>query len=89
MKLFFLYPKELPNHNNPWERWFDKAFGFVVRANDEEEARRIANSNGGDEVNKRKEDAFSNPWLHAEYTVCEELTNEGVKGVIIRDFHSA
>ena len=50
MKLFHLYPKENIEGENPWSPWYDKAFGFVVRAETEEEARKLANEEGGDEV---------------------------------------
>jgi len=50
MKLYFLYPVEnLPDNDNPWEPWFDKAFGFVVRAKNKDEARKFANEEAGDE----------------------------------------
>jgi hypothetical protein len=44
MKLWLLRPKEGRSH---WEPWYDKAFGFVVRANSETEARKLASGDAG------------------------------------------
>ena len=46
MKLWILRPIEGSPY---WEPWYDKAFGFVVRAKDEKEARMIAYRDQGDE----------------------------------------
>ena len=86
MKLWYLEPLELsPSQNiNPWKPWYDKAFGFVVRAETEIEARTLAAHDAGDEA-----DVDFNPWLDSNYSSCIELTNEGASGVILRDFMSA
>jgi hypothetical protein len=50
MKLFILRPVAgLPDNDNPWEPWYDKVFGFVVRAHDEPAARLLAQANAADE----------------------------------------
>jgi hypothetical protein len=89
MKLWLLEPVENLNKNdNPWARWHDKAFGFVVRAETEVNARKIAASEAGDEnnwVRKRK----INPWIHVEYSTCIELLPDGPEEMILCDFHSA
>jgi hypothetical protein len=87
MKLYLLRPKkglpELPEDrkSNPWEPWYDKAFGFVVRAENETIARTLASKENGEEP----ADAWTNP----ELSTCVELTTDGGEGIIIIDFHSA
>jgi hypothetical protein len=93
-KLWLLRPVEnLPDNDNPWDPWYDKVFGFVIRAETETEARNIAHTNAGDET----EEIFLNerisytpqPWKDAKYSTCIELLSEGPVEVIIRDFASA
>jgi hypothetical protein len=81
-KLWVLKPRD-GRLSDPWSPWYDNAFGFVVRAVDEESARKFANKNAGDE------NRHSKPWLDSELSTCEELTPEGNDGVILRDFASA
>ena len=75
MKLWLLKPYE------DWEPWFDKAFGFVIRAETEEAARAIASENAGDEG--------GTPWLLSSHTSCVELLPEGESGLVLRDFAAA
>lgn len=94
MKVFILRPKnELPVNDNPWEPWYDKSFGFIVRANSEQEARKLADAEAGDENRgeflNRQIAKTKNPWLDENYTTCEELTGNGEEGVIMKDFASA
>ena len=93
MKLYLLRPvKKLEHNNNPWHPWFDKAFGFVVRAETEAQARELANKDGGDEtggVNHSVYRTGGDPWLDEEFSTCIELTPDGELGVIIKDFASA
>ncbi len=50
MKLWLLRPnKNLSENDNPWKPWYDKAFSFVVRAETEEDARKLAHKNAGSE----------------------------------------
>lgn len=66
----------------PWEPWYDRCFGFVIRAETEEQARHIASEDAG----KEGEDA----WLDAALSVCYELTGaNGSNGVIMRDVWKA
>ena len=85
MKLYLLKPVEdILIVDNPWGAWFDRCFGFVVRAENEQEARKIATKNSGDEKFENK-----NCWLDPFLSNCTELTSEGEKGLIIRDHRGA
>ena len=84
MKLWLLRPADgLYGVNNPWGGVYlwDKAKGFVVRAETEEAARYVANNNAGDE-----NDEVINPWLDGKYSTCVELTSDGEEGLILRDY---
>ena len=94
MKLWILRPVDgLSSDDNPWDPWYDKCFGFVVRAASEVEARQLATDQAGDE--KRGEflgDKIANtttPWLEPKYSTCEPLTSTGESEVILQDVHSA
>jgi hypothetical protein len=68
VKLWLLRPVDnLPNGDNPWEPWYDKAFGFVVRAKNEQEAREFATAEAGDENRGEflgnKTAGTKQPWL--------------------------
>jgi hypothetical protein len=88
MKLWLLRPiKNLDD--NPWYPWYDKAFGFVVRAETEESARNIANKNGGVETGPIDLTVYrvgGDPWLDPAFSSCVELlADEGDEGVVITD----
>ncbi len=68
---------------DPWEPPHDKAFGFVVRAPDEEGARWLAHEAAGRENEWRGE---ARPWLDTHYSVCEEIPPEGPQGVVLVNF---
>lgn len=94
MKLYKLTPaKELSEDDNPWSPWYDKAFGFVIRAETPEKARQIAHENAGaenrGEFNERPTANTKTPWLDKKYSTCEELKELGGEGLIVRDFASA
>lgn len=82
MKLYLLRPIK-PN-SGAWNPWYDKCFGMVVRAENEDAARRIADENAGDE-NYRG----TNPWLDPNQSECSELLRKGDPGLIISDVHHA
>jgi hypothetical protein len=90
MKLYLLLPV---GGRFEWIPWYDKAFGFVIRAATESEARRIAQADAGDEV--RSGVAFAEEdvgvWTDPRKTSCEELAHGagGLEGVLLRDFRSA
>jgi hypothetical protein len=97
MKLWLLEPREdvlNRQEDNPWDCWFDKAFGFVVAAEMEDEARRLATEEGGNEVpysyELKQQIISQSPWMQPCYTTCVELMPAGRgPGVVIRNFASA
>ncbi|HEX2203729.1 MAG TPA: hypothetical protein VHG91_10540 [Longimicrobium sp.] len=68
---------------DPWQPHRDRAFGFVVRAADAAEARWIAHQNAGQE-NETLEGVA--PWLDENYSVCEELRDDGGAEVVLVNF---
>lgn len=92
MKLWILRPNALYDESSPWEPWYDKAFGFVIRAETEQRAREIANENGGNEVGEINDNPYrvgGDPWLDITLSSCIELKIDGDEEMIIRDFASA
>jgi hypothetical protein len=77
MKLWLLQP--VNESLKPWTPWFDCMFGFVVRARDEEAARRLASSKAGDEGPEA--------WLAPESSTCVELMADGPEGVVMEDYN--
>lgn len=83
-KLWLLRPQEnLLSSDNPWSPWYDKNFGFVIRASSEEAARIMADETAADENRGYR------PWLDPKYSSCVELLAEGPAEVIIADFAAA
>lgn len=93
MNLWILRPIEKPENDDPWEPWYDKCFGFVVRAETESEARQYAQDNAGDEKRGyflgKKTANTKTPWLDENYSTCEPLTADGDAGLVMCDFHDA
>lgn len=84
MKLWLLRPIERKDKKtDPWEPWYDKAFGFVIAAETEEHARQYAAGDAGGEG----ADAWKFPWC----STCAELASATTQeeGIVIRDFASA
>ena len=86
MKLWLLRPLQkfqdkYSDEDSPWNPWYDKAFGFVVRAETEEEARKLASEDCGAEGKEA--------WLSKKYSVCKILIFEGEAKIIIQDFAAA
>ena len=81
MKLWLLRPKkEFPEgYQDPWLPWYDKVFGFVIRAETEENARKIADKNA------MAENDPLHPWLDPLLSDCIELTSEGEEELILQD----
>ncbi len=93
MKLWILRPRETTEGDNPWSPWYDKVFGFVVRAETARAARKIANENAGDENRGcflgEKTSKTKQPWLDAKYSKCTRLGDDGKQGLVMRDSASA
>ncbi len=91
MKLFILRPREgLSLAVNPWEPWYNKTFGFVIRAKNEEIARMTAALTATDDLyadSKGKEGQQA--WIQSKFSTCEELAVDGPEGIIIADEHWA
>lgn len=73
--LFLIKPIE------DWGPWYDKAFGFVVRASSEVHARQIASEEAGGEG--------KDVWLDASKTRCQVIDPNGPPEVLCRDLASA
>ena len=84
MKLWLLRPIRERKKRNAWEPWYDKAFGFVIRAETEQDARQLANDSGGDEVQNGHD-----PWLDRKQSTCVELLAKGKEENIIMDYARA
>ena len=94
MKLWILRPVDgLAKNDDPWEPWYNKALGFVVRAETEAEARAMAHAEAGDENRGmflcRKTADTNEPWKNAKYSTCTELLPEGTAEVVMQDFARA
>jgi len=79
MKLWLLRP--VNETLDSWMLWFNCMFGFVVRAEDELGARRLASSRAGDEGPES--------WLLPAHSTCVELRPDGPEGVVMEDYNSA
>ena len=86
MKLWLLRPIE---GDALWEPWYDKAFGFVVRAETEADARALALTDSGEETfDLLGPDTDRAAWESAHST-CVELLPDGEPGVVMRDYASS
>lgn len=76
---------------NPWEPWYDKCFGMVVRAPDEQEARRIAAECASDEACDwaKYHPTMPNPWLDAELSTCVLVSDDGPAELVLQSIHAA
>jgi hypothetical protein len=68
---------------DPWQPHHERAFGFVVRAADAEEARWLAHQAGGEENGTIE---GIRPWLDDSYSTCEELAGDGGPEVLLVNF---
>lgn len=59
---------------------YDEQQGCVVRATSEEDARRIAAANKGDEGDE--------VWLDPSLTTCEVVSGRGPRGLILRAYNA-
>lgn len=86
MRLYLIRPVE---GDPAWSPWYDKAFGFVVRAESEAQAREFAQADAGDEEIGPDYDTKIAVWQDPARSTCVELTALGDAGVVLRDFHAA
>ena len=88
MKLWLLRPHRpmsvIRTDGDAWDPWYNVIFGFVLRAETQAAARRLAHENAGDE-NRSELD----PWLDPAQSTCEELTGDGPAEVILSDLHQS
>lgn len=92
MKLWLLEARKgLPDGDNPWERWYSTITSFVIRAETEMDARRLATENGRDEVEEFTIVGYiaTAAWSDAKYSTCVELVADGDEGVILSDYNAA
>ena len=87
MKLWLIRPIEKNGsfEGTAWDPWYDKAFGFVVRAETEDAARHLI----GDYAVSGSGDEGIEAWLDPELSNCIELLPEGEEEIIMRDFARA
>lgn len=78
MKLWLLRPAVGATQ---WDPWYDKACGFVIRAETGSRAREIAQHKAGDEG--------GDAWADPASSTCDELSADGLEGVVMIDFRSA
>jgi len=68
---------------------YDEARGFVIAANTPNQARKMANDQGGDEVNS----GTPAPWNSRLFASCKLLATDVAENlgpaVLLRDFHEA
>lgn len=92
MKLWLLKPRsDIADGASPWKPWYDRCFGLVVRAETEDNARAIADQNGGDETCRAEYEwqVERHPWIDVNLSTCEMLMPEGDESVIIRNMRYA
>jgi hypothetical protein len=63
---------------SPWNPWYDKAFGYIIRAKSKRHARKMASESSG-----------MDDWNNNKYVSCERLKDGGEAGIILEDFASA
>lgn len=92
MKLWLLRSIQIKG-DNPWDPWYYKCFGLVVRAETEQRAREIATENACDEERGKflgeKIADTTTPWLDPKYSTCEELLQDGPEVMVLQDVHAA
>lgn len=84
MKLWILKAREdLPATDDPWITQYGTNKSVLVRASTEHMAREFAHGKRGDERVNR------NAWIDSKYSTCEEITVDGIPGVLLIDHHEA
>lgn len=86
MKLWLLrpavYTKEHGYVHGLWMPWYDKAFGFVIRAETEQQAREMAAA-------LQEANELEHAWRDQASSTCTELTAEGPAQIVMIDFWRA
>lgn len=87
MKLWLLRPVDKrASDDDPWTPWYDKTYGFIIRAENEATARDMAHAKAGDE--NESQASTREPWKDAKYSTCVELLPEGSPGIVMEDYAS-
>ncbi len=86
LKLYILRPVYREDggipKGGPWDPWYDKTFGAVIRADSEAKARQLMASD--------YRGAEGGPaWINPTLSTCELLTVDGAVGAVITDFRRA
>jgi len=68
---------------SPWAYRYDCFLGFVVRAENEQQAREFAAEKSDGAGDEGKE-----AWLDAKYSTCTILTTDGEPGVLLSDYNA-
>jgi len=79
MKLYLIIP--IIRNAGPWKCWYDKVFGFVVRAKSAKEARSLCAQQAADEG--------AEVWLDKKLTSCKVLYSNGPSLIILKEVHWA
>jgi hypothetical protein len=78
MNLWILRPVD--ESRAPWRRWYDRMFGFVIRARSEDAARNLAASSCGHEGPEA--------WLSSRSSTCLELKEDGPEEVVMENYNA-
>jgi hypothetical protein len=84
--LWLLRPKEGISPD-PWQPWYNRCFGMVIRAGSEAEARMLIEKYTGSEFSPYGNG--KNPWLSSDTSTCVPLDADGPDEVIMTDVESA
>ena len=86
MKLWKLWAN-VNDKEDPWKPSVGKVFRFIIRAESEERARRVAHQHAGRE-NQQIENIPA-PWLSANYSTCIEVKLDGKEEVILLEIEGS
>jgi hypothetical protein len=98
MHLWILRPRleVLEREAHPWTPPFDKTMAILVRAETEDDARRLAQTKAGHEGQgiyqywgAADDELAEGVWLGTDWTTCDELVAAGEPGVILVDRREA